>query len=260
MRTASSVQRPETILANWERLGLPFQTSPRLLRALSAGQTNRSFLIGADGERFVLRLNAPDAATLGINRQDEARLLTAASAAGIAPAVIHCAPEHGLLITEFIDGRPLHRDDVDRRQIHQLVELLEAVHTLPVELPAFDYAAHAQEYWQHLVVADVPIPPALVKQRKPAMDQLAMLVGPGRRHPCHHDPVPGNVLQHDGRLLLIDWEYAGYGDPAFDWAALVEEWAVPAAALPVVNATRAEALRSAYRFLCALWSLLPRCR
>lgn len=99
------MQRPETILANWERLGLPFQTSPRLLRALSAGQTNRSFLIGADGERFVLRLNAPDAATLGINRQDEARLLTAASAAGIAPAVIHCAPEHGLLITEFIDGR-----------------------------------------------------------------------------------------------------------------------------------------------------------
>jgi thiamine kinase-like enzyme len=33
---------------------------------------------------------------------------------------------------------------------------------------------------------------------------------------CHNDLLPANFIDEGGRLRLIDWEYAGAGDPFFD--------------------------------------------
>ena len=39
---------------------------------------------------------------------------------------------------------------------------------------------------------------------------------------CHNDLVAENMIDTPGRgLLLIDWEYAGMGDPFFDLAVVV---------------------------------------
>ena len=39
---------------------------------------------------------------------------------------------------------------------------------------------------------------------------------------CHNDLVAENILRVPGRgLVLIDWEYAGIGDPYFDLAVVV---------------------------------------
>ena len=44
---------------------------------------------------------------------------------------------------------------------------------------------------------------------------------------CHNDLVAGNILETDGQgLVLIDWEYAGIGDPFFDLAVVVEHHGV----------------------------------
>ncbi len=37
-----------------------------------------------------------------------------------------------------------------------------------------------------------------------------------RRQVIHGDPVPGNLLAHDGTLTLIDWQCPALGDPAED--------------------------------------------
>ena len=36
--------------------------------------------------------------------------------------------------------------------------------------------------------------------------------------PIHGDPVPGNVLVAPHGIVLIDWDFAGMGDPAWDLA------------------------------------------
>jgi thiamine kinase-like enzyme len=36
--------------------------------------------------------------------------------------------------------------------------------------------------------------------------------------PCHNDLLNENFLQQDGKIYLLDWEYAGMGDPFFDLA------------------------------------------
>jgi thiamine kinase-like enzyme len=41
--------------------------------------------------------------------------------------------------------------------------------------------------------------------------------------PIHGDPVPENFLEVGGGMKLIDWEYAGMGDPAWDLAYLAVE-------------------------------------
>jgi thiamine kinase-like enzyme len=41
--------------------------------------------------------------------------------------------------------------------------------------------------------------------------------------PCHNDPWPGNLLDADGRIYLIDWEYSGMNDPMWDLADLSVE-------------------------------------
>ena len=36
--------------------------------------------------------------------------------------------------------------------------------------------------------------------------------------PCHNDLLAGNIIRSDGgtKVMLVDWEYAGMGDPRFD--------------------------------------------
>lgn len=42
--------------------------------------------------------------------------------------------------------------------------------------------------------------------------------------PCHNDPVPENILLNDkDEAFLIDWEYSGMNDPAWDIAAYILE-------------------------------------
>ncbi|HEX6123431.1 MAG TPA: phosphotransferase [Ktedonobacterales bacterium] len=37
-----------------------------------------------------------------------------------------------------------------------------------------------------------------------------------QRRPCHGNPVPANLVRMGGRLMLIEWESFGLGDPAMD--------------------------------------------
>jgi thiamine kinase-like enzyme len=37
---------------------------------------------------------------------------------------------------------------------------------------------------------------------------------------CHNDMMPGNLIDDGDRLWVIDWEYAGIGQPWFDVAGI----------------------------------------
>jgi thiamine kinase-like enzyme len=40
---------------------------------------------------------------------------------------------------------------------------------------------------------------------------------------CHNDPWPGNVVMVDRAAVLVDWEYSGMNDPAWDLADFTVE-------------------------------------
>jgi thiamine kinase-like enzyme len=47
--------------------------------------------------------------------------------------------------------------------------------------------------------------------------ELALLTSPVELRPCHNDLLNANfIVDTGGRIRIVDWEYAGMGDPFFD--------------------------------------------
>ena len=50
--------------------------------------------------------------------------------------------------------------------------------------------------------------------------KLARRLSPFTPALCHNDMLPANVLDDGDRLWIVDWEYAGMGNPLFDLAGV----------------------------------------
>jgi thiamine kinase len=251
----------DQVLQGWQGWNVPWTKPPCLERELAGGSTNRNYLIRADERLWVLRINGRNSKTIGIDRRRESAIVKCAAAAGIAPAIAYCSPESGLLITEFIDGRHWETDELDDpERLGRLLDLVTRIHELEVEATPIDYYAHAERYWVQLVSARFDVPDTLRRERETLLEQLITNHSDKPyTHLCHHDLNPSNIIDQNGRLYLLDWEYAAYGSPAFDYASIGAEWGVPIERLPRYVGIDAGALNDAarlYQYICRLWALL----
>lgn len=245
----------EAVLAGWRLCGLPFDDTPRLLRALPGGRTNDSYLIRADGERYVLRLGAPDVAALGIDREREALTLAAAARAGLAPGMRWVDPVRGWLLTRFVDGEQRAARTLDEASLDALLGRLERVHELNVDRVPLDYREHYLGFWRRGGM--VGALPQSVGRR------LAQLESACDTGLVHHDPGPGNVIFADGGPMLVDWEYAACGYPVFDFATVVVDWEIDASRVAASTRTPPALLEDAcalYVDLCSWWDRTRRRR
>lgn len=249
---------PEDPLTHWPEGLLSSGRPPRLVRPLHGGLSNSSHLIEADGALWVLRINSPIPMP-GIDRDREARILKHAVAAGLAPEVLCCAPDSGVLITRYIDGRHWrpHELGAGSRQ-DRLLELIQSVSRLSAEPPALDYRALGREYLARMR-GDV----ALMQRKLADLDALLEEMSPqsSALTLTHHDPTPENIIEADGRLFLLDWEYAAPGPACLDPAVLVREWRLTPQVVASVCGQDAADLRHAltlYDLLCDMWRLLMR--
>src|SRR5207247_1492493 len=46
--------------------------------------------------------------------------------------------------------------------------------------------------------------------------EVALLAAPVELRPCHNDLLNANFIDDGDRIRIVDWEYAGMGDPFFD--------------------------------------------
>lgn len=251
---------PDDPLLNWCEWNLPITRKPSLIRELTVGRTNQSYLIEADKQLWVLRINAINSKVLGIDRQREKVILENASLESLAPKILYCSVEHGVLITEFIDGEHWQAADLkDTDKLFLLMETLHRIHTLNVSTKLFDYRQHAENYWQQLLHRNITVSDKLHHQRDELLQMLVHV--PGSNIICHHDPTPQNIIFSSDKLYFLDWEYAAPGWPAFDFAALSTEWNIPINKLALQTGIDTEEINEAlslYYFLCNLWSCLQR--
>ncbi len=249
---------PEDILSQWTALGLPGRAAPRLERVLSGGLSNRSWLVVADGGRFVLRLNGAMAMP-GVDRARERRVLAAVSAAGLAPPVYLHDPDLGVLVTGFIEASGPASGPAFTSA---LVNLLAELHRLPdpvAEPPG--YARLLDTYAERLQWLPREQAPAARAFHARMREAAASLDADRDAHVlCHHDPGPGNVIAGQDGPVLIDWEYATTGHRLFDLAVLHVDWGVPLSDLAGRGGavTQLQATAQLYRHLCRQWTLLRR--
>ncbi|GAA3201815.1 phosphotransferase family protein [Dactylosporangium siamense] len=77
------------------------------------------------------------------------------------------------------------------------------------------------------------------------LHRLVERLGPARVF-AHGDPIPTNVLLHDGGAALVDWELAGPRLPGYDWAVLFVTGATGSPSLAAAILAETAALREAF--------------
>ncbi|MGD8397585.1 MAG: choline/ethanolamine kinase family protein [Anaerolineae bacterium] len=188
-----------------------------------AGLTNRNLLITAGGERFVLRICRDNGAALGIDRALELAALHAASSIGVGPEVVHAILPQGHLVTRYIPGRTwTYEEYCTPETVHRVVETVKRVHALPATAAQFSPFRRIESYARQARALHVPLPAAFddAMARMRAIEDRQQADGPAIRKLCHNDLFSVNFLD-DGSVRLLDWEFAGMGDPYFDLATLV---------------------------------------
>jgi thiamine kinase-like enzyme len=249
---------PIAFLDGWRDWDTPPRARPAIVRKLGGGRSNRSFLLEASGERMALRVNAAEQVLPGTGRGQETRVWRAASEAGIAPPLVHADPDGRFLVSTYIESDLPDRPQDDPALAAQALELLRRTHQLDVSVPAIDYAAHIEAYWQQIESRRLPVDPGLRAQRAPMRQTLAALLdNQAELVPCHHDPVVENFVGAAERLYLLDWEYAARGLVMMDYAALSVEWGIGLELLAErtdFEPASVSQAKSLYRYLCTLWS------
>jgi len=210
------------------------------LEPVQGGLSNHAWQAGQGDQRYFVRLGGPESATLGVDRASERAMLEIVAAAGLSPPLLACDPSNGLLVTQFVKGRPWRREDArESRNIERIAERLRLLHGLapPSGVRRIDFAAQARsletqlralaDAWQAgrtrrddggnptgIEVASVA---SIRRVADVAFDRLATR-GP---HPvlCHNDLHHLNLVDDGNRLWIVDWEYGGIGDPLFDLAS-----------------------------------------
>jgi thiamine kinase-like enzyme len=191
-----------------------------VLTTLSGGITNRNFLVTVPGERarYVIRLAGNDTHLLGISREVEHAATIAAAGVGVGPEVIALIRPEGYLVTRFIEGSPVTLEQVrERDTLARIADSLRRIHQGPA-IPGLFVPLRIVEAYRALAMArGVRIPPeydlaAAIGRRI----ELACLSDPVELRPCHNDLLNANFIDDGTRIRIVDWEYAGMGDPYFD--------------------------------------------
>ena len=194
------------------------------LKITSIGEhnfTNQNYRVETNGEIFKVRISEGNQKLIGINQEAEVSILRAVAQMGIGAEVIAYIPPEGHLVMRFIEGRHFSLEEIKTpSNIRRVTQVLKQVHGIegfksaPTPFERIeDLIQNARQYngifpndFEALLTQLNIIKFALTKViRKPCL--------------CHNDLANSNILEANGSIYLIDWEYAGEADPMFDLAS-----------------------------------------
>jgi thiamine kinase-like enzyme len=189
------------------------------LEELSGGITNHNVKVSFDGEGpYVLRIAGRDTVVLGIDRQVEHEATLAAAELGVGPEVIRFVEPEGWLVTRFIEGSPIPLERMrDPETLARVAETLRTVHSGPPVSGSFDSFGVVEDYFAIARSRGAEDPPdyawahALARRIERQRSTQALRL-------CHNDLLNANFIDDGERIRIVDWEYAGLGDPFFDLA------------------------------------------
>jgi thiamine kinase-like enzyme len=182
---------------------------------LDGGITNRNFRVTLGGIDYVVRLPGKDTALLGIVREAEREASDAAARLDIAPAV--AAALEDCLVTRFITCRSVSSPEIAQRA-EEIARALRRFHDSAARLPAEFWVPNLLRDYEAIIRRRGGEPPAGYSMLVTVAARIAAALAPGSRRPCHNDLLAGNIIRAngDGRVMIVDWEYAAMGDPRFD--------------------------------------------
>jgi thiamine kinase-like enzyme len=273
-KPSSSLAEREKFIVRKALAGIPGFPSERIAAARLKrlfGLTNRVFAVEVDGRRYCLRL--PGAGTSAIiDRRVEETNARRAAAAGVAPEVLYFGAD-GVMLTAFVeDAAPLTREALSERAgaIERVAAVLRKLHDQAEPFArTYDPFGTMETYLDLLGgVTSLPLPGARASVASVQAIRGMLASRPVKPKSCHCDPTGRNLLDDGERVWLVDWEYSGQNDPAWDLAYFSIESALDAAgdlrlltryhgrAPTTVETARVEVTKPVCEVLAAVWALV----
>jgi thiamine kinase-like enzyme len=166
---------------------------------------------------------------LAIDREAEFRNSQIAAAAGVGPAVVEFAPDEGVLVVQWIEGRTFDDSTLDdETQLRRLAEVCRRLHAAPRFASDFDMFDVQRRYLAIVTELGFRLPDDYLSFA-PAVRRIedVLRASAGPTVPCHNDLLAANVMDDGERLWLIDYEYSGNNDACFDLGNAWSEAALP---------------------------------
>ncbi|TML94743.1 MAG: hypothetical protein E6G03_11325 [Actinobacteria bacterium] len=179
------------------------------IEPLGGGITNRNFKVEADGREFVLRIGGKDTELLGIDRSAEYAASSIAADLGLGPEVVTFVEPEGYLVTRYVEGV------VGKVEVDRVGAALRRLHGGPAFPGRFDSFRVVEDYRTIAHERGVDVPPEY-EAAKELADRVERRRSGAPLLPCHNDLLNANFITDGDHLWLVDWEYAGMGDPFFD--------------------------------------------
>lgn len=192
----------------------------------AGGMTNCNYIMNIHGTEYIIRKPGNMTSKM-IDRKIEGINNKIASEFGINSDCIYFDEITGIKISVYIKNSQniALADPSSPDNITAVCNLMKKTHASSKHFPnKFDWQHELAKYEQivHQIHGDL---------FSDYMDLKSLLLKFIRENvksttsvPCHNDTVPENFVMDDtGRAYLIDWEYSGMNDPAFDVAAYILE-------------------------------------
>jgi thiamine kinase-like enzyme len=200
---------------------LPIWKGKPQLEPIVGGLCNSSYKATDGTGSYVARIGF-DIPVHGIYQTSVQATAEAGSRLGVTPEVVHIEP--ALIVARFVSGGTLRPEHIHQpATLAKIVALMKQLHAGSA---ALNPAAH---YFWPFQVARRYCEIGRQKQSRlmPKLAELERIAGVLEREVVpftpvftHNDLVPQNfVFDERGEVLLIDWDYGGFGNPNFDLAA-----------------------------------------
>ena len=219
---AVSDSRPPAVVAAFTAAIAALGLERPSITELEGGATNRSFRLRDAGHDYVLRIAGAATPGLGASRASEFAMQAIAASAGLAPGIVLADPERDFIVTRHADGRV---PDISEMRAAPLLGRVGAwiarLHALapPRGLAVVDFGERAAGYLERCLGqerrADIAAIAVELERRRSALPPVRHLTA------CHHDLHHRNFVVSGERIVAVDWEYAGPGDPAADLACCI---------------------------------------
>lgn len=191
---------------------------PRTIERVTGGLTNVNVKVTLPGRVAIARIATDDSILLSIDRNAEHANSLSAALAGVAPPVLCRAPEAGVLVVQWIEGRTLTAADIrDDSNLPRIAQACRRLHEGPRFVGDFDMFEVQRRYLQIVLDHGFRLPAGYL-DLMPAFEsmQRALAVRAEPTVPCHNDLLAENFIDDGTRLWMVDFEYAGNNDACFE--------------------------------------------
>jgi thiamine kinase-like enzyme len=199
---------------------LPVWHGRLAIQPLNGGISNESWLVSDETATRVVRFG-DEYPFHHVDRTHEAMVCHAAHRAGFAPELIHA--EAGLMVLQFLNAKTFDAQLVQDNLV-RITKFIKDFHQSMLR----HVKGHARLFWVLHVVRDyartLTERASRHEDKLPALLEIAAALD-AAQIPLpliygHNDLLPANFLEAEGRLWLIDFEYAGFSTAMFDLAGL----------------------------------------